>query len=311
MINGIHHVGVSVADFERSLRFYARAAGLDPVIDDGTGSVAWAELTGADDCVEATLLRGTNAYLLLARFAGADVDREPPSVADAGITHVCSQAKDIDALAARYRGAGASFREEPIGLGTGTMYAYVRDPEHNVIELEGTLVAPATDRPWLAHVAMATSDIERLVSFYSDLLRRPVANTGVFADNSLIDKVTGLTDTHVKAAWIEGENQVLEFWQYVNPPTEPAQPRPAGELGFTHVCFEVDDIEAEHRRLIACGATSVRAPSVVPGAEVSSVHDPDGNLVVLLQLDAQARSCSLAAVADPDIVMRTRRRHPR
>jgi catechol 2,3-dioxygenase-like lactoylglutathione lyase family enzyme len=58
----------------------------------------------------------------------------------------------------------------------------------------------------------------------------------------------------------------------------------AGTLGYGHICLCVDDVDAEFRRLIDAGATERMAPQPAPrpGARMSFVADPYGNLIELL-----------------------------
>jgi catechol 2,3-dioxygenase-like lactoylglutathione lyase family enzyme len=58
--------------------------------------------------------------------------------------------------------------------------------------------------------------------------------------------------------------------------------------GLSHVCFEVDDLDATYTRLVECGAVGVWAPrdSPEPGVRMAFVTDPDGNLIELVQPEA-------------------------
>ena len=317
MIIGIHHAGLAVRDLDRAVAFYRRAAGLTEahrlhLTDDPD----FAALTGLHEhSADVVLLKGENAFLAIACFDSPSSERAEAAerpVSEAGITHICSQEQQIDSLAARYRQAGARFREEPVALGTGTVYAYVRDPESNVIELEGTHYAPPGERPWLAHVALATHDIGRLCRFYTALIGREVTREGEYGDNPLIDKVTGLENTHVKAAWIDGENQVVEIWQYLNPATlERKTERAIYKPGWAYWCFEVADIGLEYERIRRLGAHFVTPPRNFRGASFCFARDPDGNLFALLELPPDKRELSLHSVADLDVVSRTHENRPR
>jgi catechol 2,3-dioxygenase-like lactoylglutathione lyase family enzyme len=309
MINGVHHAGLSVRDLEGAIAFYCDAAGLSEVrrfkLEDDEEFSAVADI--GQHTAEVALLEGSNAFLAVARFDDPDPGTHAQRpVSDAGITHICSQAQEIESLEARYRKAGAFFREKPIALGTGTIYAYVQDPESNTIELEATHYAPATRRPWLNHVALSTHDIDRLSTFYADLVGREVSRTAEFGNNPLLDKVTGLENTQVKAAWIKGENQTLEILQYLSPATVArTAERPIYELGWAYCCFEVVDIEGEYKRIKALGAHFVTPPRIFNGTKLCFARDPDGNLFALLELPAAKHELSLSAVEDPDLVLRS------
>jgi catechol 2,3-dioxygenase-like lactoylglutathione lyase family enzyme len=58
----------------------------------------------------------------------------------------------------------------------------------------------------------------------------------------------------------------------------------AGTHGFGHMCLCVADVDTEFERLIAAGATVRMAPQAAPrpGARMSFVADPYGNLIELI-----------------------------
>jgi lactoylglutathione lyase len=54
--------------------------------------------------------------------------------------------------------------------------------------------------------------------------------------------------------------------------------------GLTHLAMVVDDVEAQHDRLVAIGAESVwdPRPSPEPGKAMAFIRDPEGNLIELI-----------------------------
>ncbi|MFT4210515.1 MAG: VOC family protein [Microbacterium sp.] len=58
----------------------------------------------------------------------------------------------------------------------------------------------------------------------------------------------------------------------------------AGTHGYGHICLRVADVRREFARLLAAGATSRKdpSPSPRPGATVSFVADPWGNLIEVI-----------------------------
>ncbi len=47
------------------------------------------------------------------------------------------------------------------------------------------------------------------------------------------------------------------------------------------IAFEVDDVNAVHKKLVAAGGKTLREPFETPGCRISVVADPDGNGVTL------------------------------
>ena len=268
----LHHIGLAVRDLGRAMAFYRAAAGFEPA----------AECVGS---APAALLRAPNCYLELIITAAA-ADATPRPVNEAGITHFCVQGRQMDALHTRFADAGASFHAPPVGLGTGNLYAYARDPELNVVELEALPYAPPAQAPWVAHVAIATPDVERLAAFYHRLLGGNRVGGQKIGPSPLYDQVTGLPAVEVIPTWIAGGNVTVELWQYLNPPTLPAAPRPFEVPGFNHICFEVESAAEAIAACVEAGATV--DPPVAHSATL--VRDPDGNLLELRETaDCAAR----------------------
>ena len=63
--------------------------------------------------------------------------------------------------------------------------------------------------------------------------------------------------------------------------------------GITHLCLEVDDIEAEHTRLSAAGMRFHHAPVQNDGAKMTYGRDPDGNVIELIEFQAKTESLAL------------------
>jgi predicted enzyme related to lactoylglutathione lyase len=47
------------------------------------------------------------------------------------------------------------------------------------------------------------------------------------------------------------------------------------------ISFEVDDVDAVHKQLVAAGGKTKNEPFATPGCRMSVVLDPDGNVVML------------------------------
>jgi lactoylglutathione lyase len=58
--------------------------------------------------------------------------------------------------------------------------------------------------------------------------------------------------------------------------------------GYGHFALEVKDLDSVHARLLAEGASPVwdPRPSPEPGVRMAFVHDPEGNLIELLERDS-------------------------
>jgi len=103
------------------------------------------------------------------------------------------------------------------------------------------------------HAGISTPDLDRAVAFYCDHLGFEVI-----------------------------QRQVLEFES-----PEPAPPDPnrrVCESGIAHMCFLVDDCQADYERLVKAGM-DFHCPPMGGGARAKLTYgrDPDGNIIELLE----------------------------
>lgn len=293
MIKGLHHVALAVADIEAAQAFYGAAAGLQLQAGADAG------LPGAPGAQAAFMLAGPNGWLRLLSSPELEPGKAP--VWEAGITHFCLQSVHAHGVQTSFREAGASFHSDLIDLGTGYLYCYARDPEGNVIEIEGVAPVWADPSPWFAHLAISTADIGVLAAFYAKVLGTSAARSPRFHNNRRLDRIAAGENIALEAAWIPGPNMQIELMQYFNPPTlrrAASGPRPGS--GYRYIALEVDDVAAELARLLSLGATVAQG-----WPEASRRHaycaDPEGNILLLL---APGADSAIAALPDPHIVAR-------
>jgi catechol 2,3-dioxygenase-like lactoylglutathione lyase family enzyme len=138
----LHHVGVTVADMDRSLTFWQAFVGAEPSTRRTTNAefigtlvgrpgaeleIAWLELDGA-------------VVLELLAFVGADNEPVESSPPQPGTVHLCLSIADLDETIARGLAAGAEqvsldTIEIPSGPNEGARHVYLRDPDGILIEL--------------------------------------------------------------------------------------------------------------------------------------------------------------------------------
>ena len=135
------------------------------------------------------------------------------------------------------------------------------------------------------HTAFSTTDLDRLLHFYCDLLGAEKLSDGRWGPgNQPINQVLGLPDTAGRSSMIRLGNLHLELWQFETPTPLPRTDRPpASQLGLTHICLEVDDVDAEYTRLKAAGIDFHTAPMTFGRQRATYGRDPDGNIFEVLQ----------------------------
>jgi catechol 2,3-dioxygenase-like lactoylglutathione lyase family enzyme len=284
LIEGVNYVGISVSDMDEAIAFYQEPAALERLNDSGNNA--------SSDTVETQILRSVNAQIRLMKF------QEPTEIAvtpvqGPGIAHVCVQAtKSADAYGKFLENGGTAIGDpEMVTLNprNPVQYAYVEDPDGNVVEVEHVdvaaldLPAPPKNSHRIRHVALATPDIERLTDFYSDLLDEPsprrIGRLKPFSGEN-IDKVSGLPGSAIKMSWFQVRNLELEISQYFSHPTEiPSPPRPVDSIGFNMIVFDVNDLAGAEAKFVEAGGVLETLDPSLDDETIFFGRDPDGNLL--------------------------------
>ncbi|MFQ6022103.1 MAG: VOC family protein [Acidiferrobacterales bacterium] len=137
------------------------------------------------------------------------------------------------------------------------------------------------------HTSFTVSNLDRSLAFFRDALGFRVTSKAP-RDPRAIQQITGVDGAEVMIAYVRAPGHSLELIQYLGPEGRGAvRPRPC-DVGFAHVAFDVDDIDAA---LAAAEAHDVR-PIALPfvtdagpnaGGRVAYVRDPDGITIEFIQ----------------------------
>lgn len=138
----------------------------------------------------------------------------------------------------------------------------------------------------LHHVAIATTDIDRMRRFYCDLIGyRVVAEGGWEAGDPRRDAFTQFGDSAARYLVLRLGDTYLELFRYSSPCHAPGDPdRPVSKPGITHLCVAVRDIDHEYARLRKAGVRFHADPGP-RGAALRATYgrDPDGNVFELVE----------------------------
>jgi catechol 2,3-dioxygenase-like lactoylglutathione lyase family enzyme len=134
------------------------------------------------------------------------------------------------------------------------------------------------------HTSISTRDLDRLLYFYRDLLGlKQVLDTQI-ADNPSFDQVVSLEGARARGVFLQAGNAFIEFWQYAAPEGKPPiEGRPVCDAGVTHMCFDIEDLEAAYDKLAPAGVTFLSRPQHLGSVITCYIRDPDGNLIELRQ----------------------------
>lgn len=139
---GFHHVGITVADRDRSVAFWTSVLGVDPLwvlLLDGSYLGA---ITGYDGIhLKAAMLPlPGGGRLEILEYLLDDPTVNSDATANVGNVHICLQVDDIDVRVSRAVTAGARLvgsgpANVTVGPNAGARVCYLRDPDGITLEL--------------------------------------------------------------------------------------------------------------------------------------------------------------------------------
>ena len=133
------------------------------------------------------------------------------------------------------------------------------------------------------HAAISTPDLTKALEFYCGVLgAHELFVAGWPSGVPHLDDLTGLSDSASKVAMIKLGGTCIELFEYENPVGKPGDPnRPVCDHGYTHICLDVKDIDAEVQRLRDAGATFHSDPVDTGPTMCAYMRDPFGNVIEL------------------------------
>jgi catechol 2,3-dioxygenase-like lactoylglutathione lyase family enzyme len=135
------------------------------------------------------------------------------------------------------------------------------------------------------HVGMSVPCLDRARAFYVDMLGLKEVGCSAWADSEQMDRLTRLRGTAAKMMFLAAANIYIEMFEYASPAPVPAtSERGVNELGFTHLCFDVEDTMAIHATLTAAGIDFHCNPIDSSGVRTVYGRDPFGNVIELQQI---------------------------
>jgi catechol 2,3-dioxygenase-like lactoylglutathione lyase family enzyme len=137
------------------------------------------------------------------------------------------------------------------------------------------------------HISLATTDMDRFVHFYRDLLGMKLERISPLpAAFEEFETVVGLRNVKGRVAQFNLGNMNMEVFCYSEPTPRPGERRPACDAGIRHIAFDVKDIFAEYERLSAAGIDFISPPQNLAVGKCTSCYfyDPDGNILELQEI---------------------------
>jgi predicted enzyme related to lactoylglutathione lyase len=301
MIKGIHHIALVVRDIEGVLPYYRNVAGFNQTSSADALAIS-PDQDGAKTSEHHVLLAGPNAYLkLISRnMFPPHSEAQVGPIHQPGIRHFCLQNNDCTILEQAVYANKGSLIAPPLDLGTGNQYAYARDPEGNIMEIEGLPYAPLGAPTWMGHVAIVIRDMDAAVEFYSALFATEPNSRSRLGPGPQFDRMGGLVDAQIEGAWLPTGNILLELWQFHAPDYDGAEGRrDPPDPGYAYVCLETDALSQDLERLIALGGNQLSGITENDLVRAAFASDREGNVIQLLQFHESDGRLSIDKLDQP------------
>lgn len=138
------------------------------------------------------------------------------------------------------------------------------------------------------HTSFTVSDLDRSVAFFRDVLGFEVTSKAP-RNPDVVSRVTGIPGTRMMIAYVRGAGHSLELIQYLGPEEGRGRVRALPcDVGFAHVAYDVDDIDAaiaasaaHEVRLVGEVAVIDQGPNT--GGKVAYLQDRDGVTIEYIQ----------------------------
>ena len=137
----------------------------------------------------------------------------------------------------------------------------------------------------LTHVGVCVRDIEKSTDFYCTALGFEKVG-GMHVDDTASARLLAVDGLDLELVYLQRDGFRLELLGYTAPGTTgDGEPRAMNALGFTHLSFRVDDVDALTAAVVEHGGRrlSDRSVSFDGGNRGVMLTDPDGNLLELIE----------------------------
>jgi catechol 2,3-dioxygenase-like lactoylglutathione lyase family enzyme len=133
------------------------------------------------------------------------------------------------------------------------------------------------------HTAFTVSSLDRATAFFRDLLGFTITGT-TRQTGEIVGRITGVPGAELDIAFAIAPGHVIELMQYLTPVSRRTFDLRPCDPGFSHIAFEVEDIDAAVTDLEAAGYGAFSRPQIVPagprkGGKTVYAHGPDGIVI--------------------------------
>lgn len=133
------------------------------------------------------------------------------------------------------------------------------------------------------HYGVVVSDMEDALAFYRDTLGMSLLDR-FEQESTAFDHAVGVENAQVELAFLDADGIVVELIDYHRPPGENNNEGVANnDVGVAHLCLTVDDADQVYETLREDVSFVSPPQELENGVRLAFMHDPDGNVVELLE----------------------------
>jgi glyoxylase I family protein len=137
------------------------------------------------------------------------------------------------------------------------------------------------------HTGFTVSDPEKAIAFFRDVLGFSIAPT-VRQSGPAVEKITGVPNAEIEITFAFGAGYCIELLHFLHPISDRRIELQSCDVGFAHIAFEVDDIDAIVGKVEAAGYRAFSRPQIVPagprkGGKTVYMHGPDSIVIEFQQ----------------------------
>jgi catechol 2,3-dioxygenase-like lactoylglutathione lyase family enzyme len=309
-ISGIQQIGVGVSDVRAAFKYYRQTFGFDvPIFEEAAVAGLMLPYTGGEPqarhAILALNLQGGGG-LEIWQYTGRTPVPAPFQVqlGDLGIFAAKIKSKNVQQSFVELQRRGATLLAGPVARPDGREHCFVIDPYGNTFEIVGSddwFQRGRRDHTGGVYGAViGVSDVDRSLAFYRDLLGYDTVVYDETADFADWHGVAGGFGRFRRVLLRHGRRRVGPFSRLLGAteielvqaldraPKRIFEGRFWGDLGFIHLCFDIQGMAEMKERAAAQGHpfTVDSSGSFDMGEAAgyfSYVEDPDGTLIEFVE----------------------------
>jgi catechol 2,3-dioxygenase-like lactoylglutathione lyase family enzyme len=141
----------------------------------------------------------------------------------------------------------------------------------------------------VAHTGLTTSDLDRSLRFFRDVLGMPVREPELY-DDPVMAKITGVPEAAIRIAYVDLPGHTLELLQYLRPLQRRHSDLRPCDSGHLHLSLKVEGIDDLAGRMSQAGFTPagpIQQVEVMGGFRVIYTYGFDGLVIELMDFSQQ------------------------